>query len=105
MIEQLVLVAEPVARHNDPATSHLAAKAVARGSVPLEARIAETVCASHVPLTAEQIAHQITLETDRWGHGTIETAVTRARRRGWIHPAGTGLTSRQREATTYRGTP
>ena len=105
MNEQLVLIATPRARHDSPVTSREAAAVVACAGGAIELAIADCVRTSPCPLTGEQIAHQLTLESDRWGHGTIETAVTRARRRGLIIPAGFGLTSRGREAAMYRAAP
>ena len=105
MNEQLVLIAPPRARHDSPVTSREAAAVVACAGGAIEHAIADCVRTSPCPLTGEQIAHQLTLEYDRWGHGTIETAVVRARRLGLIVPAGEALTSRGRRAHTYMAAP
>lgn len=101
MNQQLTLLAEPRARLTDPLTAQRAAQVVAKAGGALERRIAETVTESRCPLTAEQIAHEITASTGRWGHGSIETAVSRTRELGWIIPVGEGRTSRGRDAVLY----
>jgi hypothetical protein len=102
MDEQLVLAAPPPARRTDPSTSADAARRVAKGSDELERTIAEVVKWFHRPVIAEQIARVITGYSDRWTVPTIISAVTRARRRGLIVPAGTGQTSRGNSATAYK---
>lgn len=99
--EQLSVFAQPATRVVDPAQSRNAARVVAKGSDELERRIAVLVAESRRPMTAEAIAQQITLDSHRWGHSTIESAVTRARKRGLIVPAGLAVTSRGREAQAY----
>lgn len=102
MNEQLVLTAQPRTRHCDPSTSVDAAGRVAKGSEELENKIAEVVARRSTPIVAEQIARIIQQETDRWTGPTIVSAVTRARKRGLIVPAGTGWTSRNSRATAYK---
>lgn len=102
MIEQLVLTAQPSSRHRDPSTSVDAAGRVAKGSAELEDTIAEVVRWFARPVVAEEVARIITARTDRWTVPTIVSAVTRARRRGLIVPAGTGVTSRGSNATAYK---
>lgn len=102
MIEQLVLYAAPASRHSDPDTSRRAAERVSKGSKELEAAIAAVVAQHTDALVAEQIAQHIAATSDRWTIPSIVTAVTRARRRGLIIPAGTGTTSRGSSATAYR---
>ena len=100
--EQLVLTSQPSSRHDDPSTSVDAAVRVAKGSDELERTIADVVRDLARPVVAEEIAQTITARTDRWTAPTVVTAVTRARRRGFIVPAGTGVTSRGSNATAYK---
>ena len=102
MNEQLVLTSPPRTRHDDPSTSVDAAGRVAKGSDELERTIAEVVAWLGHPVVAEDIARAILCRTDRWTAPTIVSAVTRARRRGLIVPAGTGVTSRGSNATAYK---
>ncbi len=102
---QLSLLNEPRARATDAVTSVLAAKAMRPGAGDLEAAIVEVVRAARRPVTAEYIAHEITSATHRWDHGGIVSAVSRASKAARIHPAGYGLTSRNRSAVTYRSAP
>ena len=101
-VEQLTLAAPPRARRQDPSTSVDAAGRVGKGSDELERVIAETVRWFARPVVAEEVARIICGRTDRWTAPTIVSAVTRARRRGLIVPAGTGVTSRGSNATAYR---
>jgi hypothetical protein len=106
MNEQLVLTAEPRARHDNPTTSHEAAKSMAKGSKALEDRIGRFVANVRDPVTAEEIGLSMTQDPHcPWGFSSIVTAVPRARRRGLIVPAGEGLTRRGRRAITYRSAP
>ncbi len=102
MNEQLVLTAQPRTRTGDPSTSVDAAGRVAKGSDELERTIAEVVAWFARPVVAEEIARIICSRTERWTVPTIVSAVTRARRRGLIVPAGTGVTSRGSNATAYK---
>lgn len=101
MNEQLMLTSAPRTRHDDPSTSVDAAGRVAKGSDELERTIAEVVAWHGVPVVAEDIARAILRRTDRWTSPTIVSAVTRARKRGLIVPAGTGWTSRGSKAVAY----
>jgi hypothetical protein len=100
--EQLTLTAAPRTRHDDPSTSVDAAGRVAKGSDELERTIAEVVAWHTRPVVAEDIARAILRRTDRWTGPTIVSAVTRARKRGLIVPAGEGWTSRGSRATAYK---
>lgn len=100
-MEQLVLTAQPRHRHSDPSVSADAAARIAKGSDELERTIAEVVAYIGAPIVAEDIARMILRRTDRWTHGSIVSAVTRARRRGLIVPSGSGVTSRGSTATAY----
>lgn len=107
---QLVLVAEPRARHDNPDTSKAAARRVAAAGGAIEHAIADTVRAARRPLTAEAIAESVFAEYDgRWAYGSIVTAVTRASKLNLITLAGEGKTSRGMRARLYdwpgRGLP
>jgi hypothetical protein len=102
MTEQLTLTSTPTARAADPSTAVDAARRVARGSDELERTIAEVVAWHGQPVVAEDIARAILRRTDRWTGPTIISAVTRARKRGLIVPAGEGWTSRGSRATAYK---
>lgn len=105
MNRQLTLVAQPRARHDNPATAKAAAESVAHGAGYLEAQIAAVV-AQCQPVIAEGIAGVLEYRhPGRWTVGTVVTAVSRVAARGLIIPDGTGLTSRGRAATAYRVAP
>lgn len=102
-MNQLSLLNQPRARHDNPHTSKAAAESVAPASGYLESRIVDA-CKGISALTAEQIAGILGVrEPGRWDEGTIRTAVSRASRRGVIVPDGFGVTTRGRQAVAYRG--
>lgn len=99
---QLVLVAEPRARHDNPGTSRAAARRVAKAAGAIELAIADTVRAARHPLTPEAIAESVFCEHHgRWKTTTIETGVVRAVRFNLIVECGEGLTSRNSRAKLY----
>jgi len=100
-MEQLVMLAAPGVRHDNPPASSEAAERVGKGSDELERTIGEVVAYHCRPVIAEDVARMICASPDRWTHQTIVSAVTRARRRGLIVPSGEGVTSRGSRATAY----
>ena len=101
-MNQLSLLNQPRARHDNPHTSEAAAESVAPASGYLESRIVDA-CKGARALTAEQIAGILGVrEPGRWDEGTIRTAVSRAAKRGLLVVDGTGTTSRGRQAVAFR---
>lgn len=102
MTEQLQLLTEPRSRRVDASTSLLAATRVAPGTSALEEAIVTAVADALAAVTADEIADRVLVDHPaRWGRSTVLTAVSRARRRGRIVPAGQGVTSRGSTAVAY----
>lgn len=80
MTDQLVLFAQPRARHSDPETSHAAAQAQTGRA---ESYILD-VFAKHGPLTDDEVCEHLR----DWYSPTVKTARSRLTRRGLLVDSG-----------------